>query len=144
MDLLRTVEHGNAHDGNAAQPIDNSLETLLNSGNYRDRIRFITVPRTNDTERRGLSEKKKNGKYRHPKRPLIAVPPPYFFARQLTESLHLPVGLVINSWGGSAIEAWMDEPTLKTVEGMNIEAAKNPKKECTNVWNVCTIRCYGC
>ena len=45
--------------GNAAQPIDNSLETLLNSGNYRDRIRFITVPRTNDTERRTDFEKRK-------------------------------------------------------------------------------------
>ena len=45
--------------GNAAQPIDNSLETLLNSGNYRDRIRFITVPRTNDTERRTDFEKEK-------------------------------------------------------------------------------------
>ncbi len=61
---------------NAAQPIDHSLETLLNSGNYRDRIRFITVPRTNDTERRTDFEKKENGKYRHPKRALIAVPPP--------------------------------------------------------------------
>lgn len=61
--------------GNAAQPIDNSLETLLNSGNYRDRIRFITVPRTNDTERRTDFEKE-NGKFRHLKRPLIAVPPP--------------------------------------------------------------------
>ncbi len=30
--------------GNMGQPIDHSLETLLNAGNYRDRIRFITVP----------------------------------------------------------------------------------------------------
>ena len=60
----------------------------------------------------------------------------YFFARQLTESLHLPVGLVINSWGGSAIEAWMDEPTLKTIEGINIEAAKNPKKGSTSAFGM--------
>lgn len=128
--------------GNAAQPIDNSLETLLNSGNYRDRIRFITVPRTNDTERRTDFEKRK-WEVSSPETTIDCSAAAYFFARQLTESLHLPVGLVINSWGGSAIEAWMDEPTLKTVEGMNIEAAKNPKEECTNVWNVCTIRCYG-
>ena len=38
--------------GNTAQPIDNSLETLLNAGNYRDRIRFITVPRIKDVQRR--------------------------------------------------------------------------------------------
>ena len=51
----------------------------------------------------------------------------YFFARQLTETLHLPVGLVINSWGGSRIEAWMTEEALASVEGADIEAAKNPK-----------------
>ena len=113
--------------GNAAQPIDHSLETLLNSGNYRDRIRFITVPRTNDTERRTDFEKRK-WEVSSPETSIDCSAAAYFFARQLTESLHLPVGLVINSWGGSAIEAWMDEPTLKTVEGMNIEAAKNPKR----------------
>ena len=113
--------------GNAAQPIDHSLETLLNSGNYRDRIRFITVPRTNDTERRTDFEKRK-WEVSSPETTIDCSAAAYFFARQLTESLHLPVGLVINSWGGSAIEAWMDEPTLKTVEGMNIEAAKNPKR----------------
>lgn len=128
--------------GNAAQPIDHSLETLLNSGNYRDRIRFITVPRTNDTERRTDFEKRK-WEVSSPETSIDCSAAAYFFARQLTESLHLPVGLVINSWGGSAIEAWMDEPTLKTVEGMNIEAAKILKEGCTSVWNVCTTRCYG-
>jgi len=113
--------------GNAAQPIDNSLETLLNSGNYRDRIRFITVPRTNDTERRTDFEKRK-WEVSSPETTIDCSAAAYFFARQLTESLHLPVGLVINSWGGSAIEAWIDEPTLKTVEGMDGEAAKDPKR----------------
>ena len=96
--------------GNAAQPIDNSLEVLLNSGNYRDRIRFITVPRTNDTERRTDFEKRK-WEVSSPETTIDCSAAAYFFARQLTESLHLPVGLVINSWGGSAIEA-----------------AKNPKR----------------
>ena len=38
--------------GNTGQPIDHSLETILNAGNYRDRIRFIAVPRTKEVERR--------------------------------------------------------------------------------------------
>ena len=45
--------------GNTAQPIDNSLETLLNAGNYRDRIRFITVPRIKDVQRRADFKKVK-------------------------------------------------------------------------------------
>lgn len=30
----------------------------------------------------------------------------YFFAKELTERLHVPVGLIHASWGGSAAEAW--------------------------------------
>ena len=70
--------------GNAAQPIDNSLEVLLNSGNYRDRIRFITVPRTNDTERRTDFEKRK-WEVSSPETTIDCSAAAYFFARQLTE-----------------------------------------------------------
>ncbi|MEZ6059785.1 MAG: sialate O-acetylesterase [Planctomycetaceae bacterium] len=35
----------------------------------------------------------------------------YFFGRQLQETLDIPVGLIDNSWGGSAAEAWV--PTAK-------------------------------
>lgn len=37
----------------------------------------------------------------------------YFFARKLYEVLNIPVGIINVSWGGSRIEAWMDEETLK-------------------------------
>ncbi len=36
----------------------------------------------------------------------------YFFGRRLQEVLGVPVGLINNAWGGSAAEAWIDEPTL--------------------------------
>ena len=31
----------------------------------------------------------------------------YFFGRQLHQSLHVPIGLINNAWGGSACEAWI-------------------------------------
>lgn len=37
----------------------------------------------------------------------------YYFGRLLQETLKVPVGLISSSWGGSAIEAWMDEKMLK-------------------------------
>ena len=37
----------------------------------------------------------------------------YFFALKLYEVLGIPVGLLITDWGGTPIEAWMDEPTLR-------------------------------
>lgn len=59
--------------GNMGQPIDHSLETLLNAGNYRDRIRFITVPRTKGVKER-TDFKEQNGKFLRPKPLWIAVP----------------------------------------------------------------------
>lgn len=32
----------------------------------------------------------------------------YFFARELRQSTGVPIGIIDSSWGGSAIEAWMD------------------------------------
>ena len=37
----------------------------------------------------------------------------YFFASKLYEVLEIPIGLLITDWGGTPIETWMDEPTLR-------------------------------
>lgn len=37
----------------------------------------------------------------------------YYFARFLNQALGVPVGIVVSSWGGSTVEAWMSEETLK-------------------------------
>ncbi len=37
----------------------------------------------------------------------------YFFARQLYEKYHVPIGLINASWGGTPIEAWMSEEGFK-------------------------------
>ena len=36
----------------------------------------------------------------------------YFFARQLTQALHVPVGVIDATWGGSNIESWISGETL--------------------------------
>ena len=51
----------------------------------------------------------------------------YYFARTLTETLGVPVGIVSTSWGGSKIEAWMDPASLRAM-GYDVEAINaNPK-----------------
>jgi sialate O-acetylesterase len=40
----------------------------------------------------------------------------YYFAKYLHEALDVPVGIVISSWGGSNIESWMSEETIKPFE----------------------------
>jgi len=36
----------------------------------------------------------------------------FFFARDLWNKLHVPVGIIHTSWGGTRIEAWIDEQTF--------------------------------
>ena len=36
----------------------------------------------------------------------------YFFARQLHQTLGVPIGMINNAWGGSACEAWINRETL--------------------------------
>ena len=106
------------------QPVENANMDILRSKNPN--IRLFTVKRTSTFTPQ--TDVVGTWKEATPETTIDCSAAAYFFARQLTESLHLPVGLVINSWGGSAIEAWIDEPTLKTVEGMDVEAAKDPKR----------------
>ena len=36
----------------------------------------------------------------------------YFFAKRLTKSLGVPVGILVNAWGGSRIEPWMTREVI--------------------------------
>ncbi len=36
----------------------------------------------------------------------------YFFAKRLTVALGVPVGIIVNAWGGSRIEPWMTKETI--------------------------------
>lgn len=37
----------------------------------------------------------------------------YYFARYLNQALNIPIGIVVSSWGGSTVETWMSEETIK-------------------------------
>lgn len=41
----------------------------------------------------------------------------YFFAREVYKKTGIPIGLIHSSWGGTVIEAWTSEQTIKTVPG---------------------------
>ena len=36
----------------------------------------------------------------------------YFFGKRLANTLHVPVGIVVNAWGGSRIEPWMTKEVI--------------------------------
>jgi sialate O-acetylesterase len=39
----------------------------------------------------------------------------YYFGKNLYDHLHVPIGLIIADWGGTAIEYWMSEETLRAL-----------------------------
>ena len=39
----------------------------------------------------------------------------YFFGREISQRLHVPVGLIDATWGGTVAEAWTSNATLKTM-----------------------------
>ena len=42
----------------------------------------------------------------------------YFFAREIHRNLNVPVGVVLSSWPGTAIEEWIDPDTLRADPGL--------------------------
>ncbi len=87
------------------------LEAL--SADY-PRIRLISVPQV------GTQEPKKNfnGKWElcTPKTAAGFSAVGYFFGRQLAHTLDVPIGLIDDSWGGSAAEAWVRRDLLEKDE----------------------------
>lgn len=51
----------------------------------------------------------------------------YFFGRILEDVLEVPVGIIITSWGGSKVEAWMDEASLRA-SGINEFPTEIPER----------------
>ena len=37
----------------------------------------------------------------------------YFFGRELEKELHVPIGLISSSWGGTAAQVWISQPALE-------------------------------
>lgn len=44
----------------------------------------------------------------------------WFFGEQLQNILDVPVGLILSSWGGSLIEAWMSEEVLSQIQNIHV------------------------
>lgn len=55
----------------------------------------------------------------------------YFFGRQLHQTLDVPIGLIDNSWGGSACEAWVERSVLEEDERFSELVSKWKNTEST-------------
>jgi sialate O-acetylesterase len=54
----------------------------------------------------------------------------YFFARELQQKLHVPVGIIVSAWGGTPAEVWIEKSRIDN----NPELSKNKYKEHYDGW----------
>lgn len=93
--------------GGGTQPVANSLLNIMHSLCLADKIRFLNVDNSvADALCRDLVSSGWEKCIPETVGNLSAVA--YYFACHINKSLDVPVGLIVNAWGGSKIEAWMD------------------------------------
>lgn len=50
----------------------------------------------------------------------------YFFARDVYERLHVPIGIIDDSWGGSQVESWISKEAMMTSDDLRAYAQQMP------------------
>ena len=91
--------------GESAQKVEGGVDAILEASEYSDRIRLYNIqnerefaPVENIDCHWTLSDSKSAGDF-------SAIG--YFFAKQLTISLGVPVGMICGAWGGCNLETWI-------------------------------------
>jgi len=122
--------------GFQGQPVKNGNEIIVRSTNKN--IRLITIPRATVLEPKDDFE----GKWEvaSPKSTANFSATAWYFGSLLQEVLDVPVGLIHVSYGGSSMEAWMNQEMLKDFASAKIpttkeELAKDPNRVPTTLFN---------
>ncbi len=106
--------------GFQGQPVKNGYETIVRSTNKN--IRLITIPRATVLEPKDDFE----GKWEmaSPKSTANFSATAWYFGSLLQEVMQVPVGLIHVSYGGSSMEAWMNQEMLKDFASAKIPTTK--------------------
>lgn len=114
--------------GFAAQPVEGSLDEILNASTTRQ-IRVCNVVRKTSFK----EEEDADCRWVTCSPGMVASTSAtaWFFASQLERTLGVPVGLVLSKWGGTKIESWMDRDAyLKINPGVDlVQMEKNTSVE---------------
>lgn len=122
--------------GFTGQPVLNGNEVIVRSTNSN--IRLITVPRATVIE--PLDDFGGSWEEASPKSTADFSATAWYFGSLLQEVLQVPVGLIHVSYGGSSMEAWMNEEMLKDFKDTKIpttkgDLAKDPNRVATTLFN---------
>lgn len=101
------------------QQIDGFRDNLLEASEYASRIRLFDVK--SDTTHVVQRDVENGWEYTFPEVYSKTSAVAYLFAKRLTRNLGVPMGIIVNAWGGSRIEPWM---TMEAVENAGISEAE--------------------
>ena len=129
------------------QEVEGFRENLLEAAEYADRIRVFDV-KTDTTHlvQKDVTLRGNAGGWMLSSPDVYAETSAvaYLFAKRLTRSLGVPVGIIVNAWGGSRIEPWM---TMESVENAGIPAEELAKikelHEIAGLWPNGVATCWN-
>ncbi len=92
------------------QEIEGAAEAILAAPETASRVRVFDIKTPKCTE--PIADVEARWAYSGSEVTAATSAVAYFFGRRLTRALDVPVGLVVNAWGGSRIEPWMTRETI--------------------------------
>ena len=99
-------------------PIMGANETIANSTKNKG-IRFVTIPKT--ATMTPQETVKGMWKESNPENAAEFSATAYHFAQTLYQSLNVPIGIIVSSWGGTRVEGWMNREILETYPDVNLD-----------------------
>lgn len=116
-------------DGFTNCPVGGANEEIAYSVKYKDKIHFVTVPQVAAR----LPQKEIEGRWQEasPETAPSFSATGWFFATTLSKVLDVPIGIINCSWGGSCIEGWLKEETLKTYHDVDLNEIEMDKSRQT-------------
>lgn len=100
--------------GFQGQPIEGSMEAILDS--YNANLRLFHVKKVGSKTPLKQLAQKSSWEVCNPESAANFSAIGYFYGQQLQRILNVPVGIIVSSWGGSKIQAWMNEETLQPIQ----------------------------
>ena len=107
-------------------PIEGANDLIADAGELAG-VRYITVSRNSPRHPADTC----GGKWQKssPNTAPYVSAAAFVFAKSLYEALGIPVGIIINAWGGSMVEGWLPESILKTYSDVDLKQLDDPKND---------------
>lgn len=113
-------------------PVEGSLEEVALSGQFRDKIRLVKIPKTGAETPQETVEGRWQVSGPETAGTFTAVG--WHFARMLNSVLNVPVGLVSCNWGGSAVESWLPKEEVYSYPENTLPSGQYAPKRDAGGW----------